>query len=55
VCPGYTESGFHAVAGLDLRTMKLPIMTAESVVEGALRAVESGSCGRMFPAGETGC
>ena len=44
VCPGYTESGFHAVAGLDLKTMKLPIMTAEDVAEQALRASDAGAC-----------
>jgi short-subunit dehydrogenase len=44
VCPGYTESGFHAVAGLDLKTMKLPIMTAEEVAEQAWRASDAAAC-----------
>lgn len=41
-CPGPTESEFHIVAGLQKKLDHLPGMTAEVVVQQALRGAESG-------------
>ena len=40
LCPGSTESNFHAVAGTDRR--RRPMQTAEEVVDIALRALAQG-------------
>ncbi len=39
LCPGYTISGFHRVAGLNESSMRFRPMTAETVVDEALNAL----------------
>jgi short-subunit dehydrogenase len=43
LCPGYTRTNFHAVAGMkEAGTTPFPEMTAEAVAEEGLRALEAG-------------
>jgi short-subunit dehydrogenase len=42
LCPGSTESNFHATAGTSARAQAQPRQTAEAVVETALRALAQG-------------
>jgi uncharacterized protein len=42
LCPGSTESNFHAVAGTSQRAHRQPMQTAEEVVDVALRALAQG-------------